>query len=202
MKMAGRVGLSFSRRVEAPEQTPASFLEDDELTDKSGRIACPAASREILFYFVDSFRKFVNFDVPALTKHDDDYNEFGKDPKVPLLNFAEEIVTKTQCEFLVLPASIVLLTRMMKLYPSLVISLNNMHRIMIVMLMLASKFIEDIPAANQIFASSSHFKVEDLIELELEFLSLLNFDPFIQFDEIESVLRSWGFKIESKQLRQ
>jgi hypothetical protein len=39
---------------------------------------------------------------------------------------------------------------MMKLYPTLVISINNMQRITIVMLILACKFIEDVPAANQI----------------------------------------------------
>jgi hypothetical protein len=202
MKAGPRPQHSHSHRIEAPKQIPCSDLEDDELGDKSARIACPSSAGAILLHFVDSFRKFVNFDIPALTKSDPDYDEFGRDPKVPLLNFVEEIVTKTQCEFLVLPAAIVLLKRMIGLYPNLVISINNMHRIMTVMMMLAGKFIEDVPAGNQIFATCTHFRVQDLMELELEFLALLNFDPFISLDDIESVLNSWGFKIERKPLHQ
>jgi hypothetical protein len=103
----------------------------------------------------------------------------------------------TSCEFSALPGAIVLLKRLLKLHPNSVVSINNMHRMMVVIFLVADKFLEDVPASNALFASGSELKCQDLKEIELEFLAMLNYDAFISMNEIESVLKSWGFKIES-----
>jgi hypothetical protein len=67
---------------------------------------------------------------------------------------------------------------------------------LLVSILTAAKFLEDIPAANQFFAAGSKFASEDLMELELEFLALLNYNPFISLAETDEILNSWGFKFQ------
>jgi hypothetical protein len=196
MKLSFQSRHSHLNRIEALPQT--LFISDD-LDDKSSQSASRDTISAMTLYFVDSFRKFVNFDIPALDESHQDYHEFGHDPKIPLLNFVERIIQTTNCGFSALPGAIVLLKRLLSSHPELVISINNMHRLLLVALLTASKFLEDVPAANQLFATGSRFSIADLLELELEFLALLNYNPFISRSEFCEVLNSWGFKVQPKQ---
>lgn len=160
--------------------------------------------------FVDSFRKFVDFSVPPLAEGDRDYEEFADDPKMPLLAAVSKIYKTAKFELMTFPAAIVLLRRVFgderekgrqissssSSYSSPVerrkISVNNMHRILTVSLVIAEKFVEDVPAYISDIADSIGFKKEAVEEFEIEFLECLGYSIFVTDEEIEEVLNEWG----------
>ena len=147
--------------------------------------------------FIENFKKFVNFNVRPLRPDDLDFKEFASDPRVPLLKFVKHIMKVTGCPFPVLAGAIVLLKRLLSMHKNLVVSIDNMHRIMMMTILVADKFLEDIPCGNDVFAGIMKMSTESISELELEFLCLLKYSPFISLEEIEQVLKSWGFSINS-----
>ena len=145
--------------------------------------------------FIESFKRFVDFNAQPLNPDDLDFAEFANDPRVPLLKFVKQIMKATGCPFSVLAGAIVLLRRLLQMHKNLVVSIDNMHRIMLITILIADKFLEDIPCGNDVFAEIMKMSVESISELELEFLCLLKYSPFISLSEIEQVLNSWGFSI-------
>ena len=107
--------------------------------------------------FVDSFRKMVDFSIEKIREDDPDYKEFCNDPKIPLLNYVDKIIKHTQIEWTALPGCIVLLKKMKNKSSDAKISINNMHRLLVVSLLLSDKFLEDVPARNEDFALGSGF---------------------------------------------
>lgn len=183
-------------RVSAPP-VPSPVLEDDLQTLETkcniNEIVSRQSMSSMKLHFVENFRRFINFDIPPLTPADADYHEFEHDPRVPLLTLTESIMEDTQSHFGVMPGAIVLLRRLLENHANLVISVNNMHRILVTTLLLAAKFIEDVPAGNEFFANASGIPLKTLFDLELEFLALLNYNSFISADEISEVLLNWSY---------
>ena len=107
--------------------------------------------------FVDNFRKMVDFSIAKIKEDDPDYEEFCNDPKIPLLNYVDKIIKHTQIEWTALPGCIVLLKKMKHKSNDAKISINNMHRLLVVALLLSDKFLEDTPARNEDFAIGSGF---------------------------------------------
>lgn len=184
-------------RISAPSvRSLEEELEMFEMKSNMKDITSRESMSSMRLYFVENFRRFINFDIPPLTQADNDYHEFESDPRVPLLKFAESIITGTQSHYGIMPGAIVLLRRLLENHSNLVISVNNMHRIMVTTMLLAAKFIEDVPAGNEFFAEASGIPLRTLFELELEFLALLNYNSFISLDELAEVLESWGFRLK------
>jgi hypothetical protein len=179
----------FRTRIKAPQKYLFASAEDKPQQLK----ACKENKGNILLAFVDSFRKMIDFSIPALKSADSDYEEYKNDPKIPLLPFSENIENFTKLCWTSFPASIVLLRRLIKYIPSGKISVNNMHRLMVASLMLADKFIEDIPPCNETFANSAQISCDLIQQVENEFVRSLNYDVFINWSEICEVLTEWGF---------
>jgi hypothetical protein len=131
-----------------------------------------------------------------MSEVDEDYEKFGGDPKIPILKYVESILDETQADCLCLPGAIVLLRRMTEKNPDLVLSVNNIHRMVFFILLIASKFIEDIPRSNQLFPFGSGFKAESIFEIEPEFLAILDYDSSLTKEQLEEVLASWGMKLD------
>ena len=148
--------------------------------------------------FIDSFRSMVDFNIPVLTEGDPDYEEFSNDPKIPLFAAVSNLVHQTQFEMISYAGAIVLLRKMFNGFDKKRhISINNMHRLLTVSIMLANKYIEDIPASNYNYAVASGFTNEAINVCELEFLECLEYDAFISEDEVIAVLEEWQISIKN-----
>ena len=145
----------------------------------------------IRFSFVESFRQMIRFDVEALKPGDDDYIEFGNDTKVPLISAAKLIEYETELEWAAYPIAIILIRRLMKTN-DYCININNMHRLMLVSLLIASKIIEDCPSSNRCFSKSIGFKESSLKEMEIEFLKCVEFKLHVTLEEVNTVLSEWS----------
>ena len=122
-------------------------------------IASSSDIDDMTLHFVDDFRKMVDLSIRQLEKDDPDFDEFGKDPKTPLLNYIDNIIKHTQIEWTTLPGSIALLNRLLKMNKNAKISINNMHRLMVAALVISDKFLEDVPASIEDFARGSGFEL-------------------------------------------
>ena len=147
---------AISNRVKAPKNV--NFIKKKE-TSKNTIVIDSDNLNSLLIYFVDDFRKMVNFGVRQLEKTDKNYYIFENDPKVPLLEFVKKIIKHTQCEWVSLPGAIILINRLRSKHPELIISINNMHRILLIAIMIADKFLEDTPAANESFSIGSNISL-------------------------------------------
>ena len=178
----------FRIRIKAPQRY--LFAAEDKPQQLK---ACKENKKDILLAFIDSFRKMVDFSIPTLKQTDYDYEEYKNEPKITLLSFSENIEIFTKFCWTSFPASVVRLRRLIKYNTGGKISVNNMHRLMLVSLMLADKFIEDIPPCNETFANSALFSCDLIQSIEIEFVCSLNYDIFISWNDICEVLTEWGF---------
>jgi hypothetical protein len=191
-------GHARAARVTAPT---VQDLFDDAVDDTSIRAITKTPHRPLILQFLSAFKCFVSFDIPPMSDADEDYQEFGSDPKTPMLRFIESVLRETDADVLCLAGSIVLLRRMKRRNPDVAISINNMHRIALVSMLLAAKFIEDIPPSNQLFAFGADFSVESIFEIELEFLAVLDYDAALTIEDIRGVLAEWGFRLDGHQVK-
>lgn len=148
-----------NQRVEAPRkiELPLEPASSDEIKEEKNAFATKNIVGSLILVFVEHFRNMIDFRVEKIREGDPDYIEFCNDPKIPLLNYVDKIVKYNQLEWTALPGSIVLLEKMKRKRSDAKISVNNMHRLITVALLIASKFLEDTPAANEDFARSSGF---------------------------------------------
>ncbi|OHT08645.1 hypothetical protein TRFO_22725 [Tritrichomonas foetus] len=127
--------------------------EDYEISVESATIDSLAA------LYVKNIKNMVDPKARVLKEGDPDYQEFGNDPKTPLLNYVDKIVKVTIMEWAALPGSIVLLNRILKKQKDAKINIINMHRLVVASLLLANKFLEDVPASNVDYSVASGFKL-------------------------------------------
>ena len=147
--------------------------------------------------FIDSFRTMVDFSIPPLNEDDPDYAEFSNDPKIPLLAAVSKIVHQTQIESIAYPGAIILLRRIFgEKGENRKISINNMHRLVTISLMVANKFVEDTPASNYDFALGSGFTNEAINSFEIEFVECLNYNIYFTEEECAAVLEEWHISIK------
>ena len=182
----------LNKRVEAPDKM-LFILE--ELPKQKLREASQNSIQEMIPFFVDNIREYIDFKIKPLSPSNPDYQEFLNDPKTPLLNYVQKITQETQCEWAALPGAIVLLERLRSKLVKCKISVNNMHRLLLISLCIADKFFEDLPVSNSSFASAGGFTSQTLLGIEIEFLQCLSFDVFISREEIDQVLKKWNFTI-------
>lgn len=148
---------AVQNRVNAPKKI--NFIKKEKKTKVKEKEFDRKNLNFLLIYFVDNFRKMVNFEVRQLEKTDKNYYIFEKDPKIPLLEYVKKIIKQTQCEWVSLPGAIILIKRLKIKHPELVISINNMHRILLIAIMIADKFLEDTPADNESFSLGSNISL-------------------------------------------
>ena len=167
--------------------------DDDELLIQVSSKDLP----EIIDSLVDDYRKHIDFKIPPLAPGTNDYQEFKDDPKIPLTSMVRNICKKTECHWMTLPGAILLIERGILFCQSCKISVNNMHRILVVAMIVSAKFLEDTPAANIDYARAAGFPNNTFEEIEQEFLSMIHYDAFITIGDIQNILARWHMKFKA-----
>lgn len=151
--------IEAPRKIEFHMELSSSFEKKRKREENKVSSANKNTIGSMTLAFVDNFRKMVDFSIEKIKEDDPDYEEFCNDPKIPLLNYIDKIIKYTQIEWTALPGCIVLLEKMKKKSDGGSISINNMHRLLVVALLLSDKFLEDVPARNEDFAKGSGFDI-------------------------------------------
>ena len=117
-------------------------------------------------------------DEPQISPGDPGYEHFANEPvRVPLRTYIQRIVKLARTE----PSCIILagsfLGRLAAFGDGVTISDNNVRRLTFVAVMLASKFLHDIPYTNKFWARiSGTYSLAEVNQMELDMLHLLDFD--------------------------
>lgn len=180
------------KRVEAPESKLFNFENSSKLLPKRKTFEI---INDLIPFFVEEVKNYIDFTVKPLSKTSPDYEEFKNDPKAPLLNYFTHIIKDIECEWSAIPGAIVLLERLNHITHGTKLSINNMHRVILIAICTADKFFNDSPVANTIIADAGGFNSRLFLEIESEFLQTLQFQIYISRKEIEDILLKWRIQL-------
>lgn len=104
-------------------------------------------------------------------------------PDVSLYDYISRIFTHSNCSEACLVFCIVYLDRLAQ-KKRLVVSALNIHRLVIVLIMIAAKFHDDLFYNNSFYAKLGGLSLSELNKLEVETLKLLHFSLVVSPDEM------------------
>ncbi|CAA7029539.1 unnamed protein product [Microthlaspi erraticum] len=107
-------------------------------------------------------------------------------PDMTIQTYLERIFRYTRAGPSVYVVAYVYIDRFCQTNPGFRISLNNVHRLLITTIMVASKYVEDLNYRNSYYAKVGGLQTEDLNTLELEFLFLMGFKLHVNVSVFES----------------
>ena len=113
----------------------------------------------------------------------------GRVPAIPLYDFVKRIVNYSPCSLEAIFVFLVIIKRL-KLYNGpLFINQYTIHRIVIVGILIATKYQDDIFYNNKFYARIGGVSVREINKLEIEFLSRVRFDLYVGEKEEEASLK-------------
>ncbi|GLJ31979.1 hypothetical protein SUGI_0643690 [Cryptomeria japonica] len=125
-------------------------------------------------------------------------------PDMSIQHYLERIFRYIHCSPSVFVVAYAYIDRLIQFHPQFKISSQNVHRLIIVTVMVASKFVEEINYKNSYYAKVGGFSKEEINRLEMDFLFLLGFKLQVTVNVFESycchlereVAMGGGFQIE------
>lgn len=84
--------------------------------------------------------------------------------------------------------AMVLLDRVQEQNPELIITPRNVHRLAFIAILISAKYLDDFYYKNSYYATVGGLPLPTICELEVEFLTLLNYDCSAQVDTFHNYL--------------
>ena len=104
-------------------------------------------------------------------------------PKIPLIDYINRIITYSDSEMNTLICSLIYIDRINKIKA---INEFNIHRIFFTAVLISIKYNEDIIFNNDYYSKVAGVKLNEINKMELEFISLLDFNLYIDPEEFGS----------------
>ena len=104
-------------------------------------------------------------------------------PKITLIDYINRIITYSDSEMNTLICSLIYIDRINKIKA---INEFNIHRIFFTAVLVAIKYNEDIIFNNDYYSQVAGVKLNEINKMELEFISLLDFNLYIDPEEFGS----------------
>ena len=104
-------------------------------------------------------------------------------PKITLIDYINRIITYSDSEINTLICSLIYIDRINKIKA---INEFNIHRIFFTAVLVAIKYNEDIIFNNDYYSKVAGVKLNEINKMELEFISLLDFNLYIDPEEFGS----------------
>ena len=104
-------------------------------------------------------------------------------PKITLIDYINRIITYSDSEINTLICSLIYIDRINKIKA---INEFNIHRIFFTAVLVAIKYNEDIIFNNDYYSQVAGVKLNEINKMELEFISLLDFNLYIDPEEFGS----------------
>lgn len=97
-------------------------------------------------------------------------------PSTGIIEYLCRLVSKTHASEEAMMVAMSFVSRLSRLIPRFPITILTIHRVMLVAIMVASKFYDDLYSKLSVYADWGGVEISDLCALEIDFLYLLNFD--------------------------
>lgn len=107
-------------------------------------------------------------------------------PDMTVQAYLERVFRYTRAAAPVFVVAYVYIDRFCQLRPAFRIGAANVHRLLITTVMVASKYVEDMNYRNSYYAKVGGLTVEEMNNLELEFLFLMGFKMHVNLSVFES----------------
>jgi hypothetical protein len=107
--------------------------------------------------------------------------------KIPIASHIRDLLAITENSHEVMLIAIVLLIRMHIHNADMVLNIYNMHRLVTISLLVATKSIEDTVFSNHEWARRAMVPLKDINMMEIEFLKMLRWDTSCEYDTIRHV---------------
>jgi len=117
-------------------------------------------------------------------------------PMISISAYLQRLAKYIECSSEVLIQSIIHINRILHHRPNFIINSLNIHRLLLTSLLCSAKFFDDTYFNNEFYARVGGIGVKELNCLEVEFLTLINFDLFVRFQ----VYRDFYVEISSAKL--
>jgi len=111
-------------------------------------------------------------------------------PKLSLSGYASRIEKYFGCTVECYVMCMLYIDRIVKMNPDFEVSDLTCHRLLLVSIMVATKFHDDIYASNEYFAKVGGIQLDDLNKMEAEFVKLLKWNLYMTADEYEWFLNT------------
>lgn len=112
-------------------------------------------------------------------------------PEISISEYLDRIIKYTQCSAECYIISLIYLDRIISSKNFLITS-NNIHRLMIISIMIASKLFDDNPYNNRYYSLVGGISTKELNLFELQFLNLINYNLNITLD----IFQTYRYYIE------
>lgn len=103
-------------------------------------------------------------------------------PSIPISAYLGRLAQYTEVSSEVLIHALIHLNRLIHSRPNFVINSLNIHRLWLTSMLCSAKFFDDVYYNNAYFAKVGGIPNKELNDLEIEFLALINFDLFIDYN--------------------
>lgn len=103
-------------------------------------------------------------------------------PEITISDYLVHIIKYTKCTNISMVLMIIILQVILQHYPSFHISILTIHRLVLISLLVASKFINEECGENLLFSKISSLSLREINSLETELIFLINFNLHYQLD--------------------
>jgi len=138
-------------------------------------------SSKVIHFAVELLRLWTTVEAPLPPTHPQ-YKTFCHDPKQDMNEYIPQLLARADCPNECVPVAMLYLHRILS-RPNTLLTSNNVHRLFVVCMMLASKWLEDATLRTRDWARISGFPEAMLVRMEREFLRILQFDLYVNDEE-------------------
>ena len=106
-------------------------------------------------------------------------------PKITIHDYLKVLNEKTKCGKTCFISAMIYIDRLLTFQPTILITPTTVHKLFLIALLTASKFLTDVFYNNQVWALIGGVRTEEINILEREFLFMLEFSLVISKEEYE-----------------
>lgn len=107
-------------------------------------------------------------------------------PKITVYNFLIKIYKYLDCGIECYIVALIYIDKFLKKYPNIILNNYNIHRILLIFIIIAIKYLEDIPISNKYYAKLCGLSLKEINKLEKQTLQNLNYDLFISKEDFDT----------------
>jgi len=109
-------------------------------------------------------------------------------PSVSILRFVQRLFKYMPCTKELYVVALVFIDRVIAYNPGMCITASNVHRLLFISMLVAAKFYDDLFYANYYMAKIGGVSVQEVLELEVEFLAAIRFSLYVDMNLFNTYL--------------
>ena len=136
---------------------------------------------EIVARILDYISKLPNLD-PMTSFITPTYFDSFKIPKISLYDYVARINKYAHCSESCFIIAFIYIDRILKNDPSIILTIKNVHRLILMSIIIAIKYLDDVYYDNETYSKIGGITLMEINSLENEFLNKIQYDLYVSDD--------------------